>query len=153
MGMDLVSNDGKRMRFLAGHWDDLLRLAEQHGWKPMGTEAFWYVEWGTPADQAAEIARQAELNWDGNYWSNDWQTVTAQDARNLGDALELALPDFPDHDALEHKRETVHTVHFGPIVTIPHGTPVSIFEVFSGPEKQYLRDFIAVCRAGEFYIR
>src|SRR5262249_37537985 len=37
------------------------------------------------------------------YFCNDGNCVTAEDAAALADALERALPDLPEHDALGHK--------------------------------------------------
>jgi hypothetical protein len=74
--------------------------------------------------------------------------VTADGARKLADALERALPDIPRHDALRHKaRETPFGLGFDPDV------PLSPLEFFSGPGgRRHLREFVAFCRGGEFWL-
>lgn len=64
-----------------------------------------------------------------------------QDAANLADALDEALDDLPDHDALTHK--------------VPLGLHdnVNQFEWFSGPHgKQYVKEFVEFCREGGFLV-
>jgi hypothetical protein len=130
--MDL-SGPGGDFAYNNTSWGHLLRLASTYGWEPAGTR---------PPKRCR--------TWDGNYVTNDGQRVTAADARRLADALEKALPDLPDHDALEHKKKRVgQSEEFG----IPWQTPTNPFEWFSGAGKERLRTFIAYCRAGGFTIR
>jgi len=35
-------------------------------------------------------------NWKGGYFTNDWQYVLPDDAKNIAKALELAIIDFPE---------------------------------------------------------
>jgi hypothetical protein len=127
--MDL-SGKGGEMSFNNGTWGHLLKLATMNGWEPAGT-------------------RKRSREWDGNYWTNDGQRVTDDDARNLADALEEALPDVPDHDALEGKKVRIgNTDEYA----IPADVPTTPFEWFSGKAKQRLRDFIVFCRKGGFRI-
>jgi hypothetical protein len=85
----------------------------------------------------------------GAYFENSGYRITAEDARALADALEQALPDVPDHDALEHKTFT-HPAEPG-VRLLNIQTPVNPFEWFSG-KKDLLRDFIDFCRQGSFEI-
>jgi hypothetical protein len=68
MGMDLI---GPRRNFAwnVWAWSTVLRLAQRHGWEPMGTGP--HRKWG--------------------YDSNDGQLVYAKDAKMLADALEAFL--------------------------------------------------------------
>jgi hypothetical protein len=78
--------------------------------------------------------------------------VTPDDANNLADALEQALPDIPGHDAMENKTRKIMTKD-GPMRVIPAGADVNPLESFSGPDqRRYLRKFIKFCRAGGFNI-
>ena len=82
-------------------------------------------------------------------------------------ALERALPDLPDHDALRPKCEEVELPEemiqayrlvgwIGPnqttMVLLPADACVTPFELFSGPWKLELKEFIAFCRQGGFRI-
>jgi hypothetical protein len=84
------------------------------------------------------------------YFVNDGQRVSAEDARNLADALERALPDIPDHDALIHK--TFEHPGSPGMRLLALDTPASPYEWFSGDKKRYVREFIAYCRQGGFEI-
>lgn len=125
MSMDLIGVGGS-CNFNVWSWAHILQLAVAHGWKPTGT-----------VHEAPE--------WGGNYWSNDGQEVTDADAAAIADAIERALPDVPDHDALAHKRNPDGK-------SIPFGTPVNAYELFSGERKKQLREFIEFCRRGGFRI-
>ncbi|MHC4179549.1 MAG: hypothetical protein ACYSWU_18715 [Planctomycetota bacterium] len=117
MAIDLFSEVEGWFRFDVTEWKHVLELAEQHGWKPMGTQA---------SDRGPDFPRPED--WDGGYFTSDYQTVTVHDARNLADALERAIPDLPSH-------------------------PVSPLERFGGQEgPKHVREFINFCRAGEFVI-
>jgi hypothetical protein len=71
--------------------------------------------------------------------------VDERKAGRLADALERALPDIPDHDAVRGRTEWIGDYH------LPT-TDVGPTEWFSGPAKTYYRDFIRHCRAGGFRI-
>jgi hypothetical protein len=117
----------------SGWWSRMLTLAQQYGWQPQGTEPpdpMW--EWdGDPA------------TWEGSYWPAVGQQVSAADAQALGEALERALPDIPDHDAL---RDTGLAPYRGYLdVPIPAGT--TALELLSGEGKRISRQFIEHCRS------
>jgi hypothetical protein len=86
----------------------------------------------------------------GGYFVNDGQRVTAEDVGALADALERALPDIPDHDAMAHKTFE-HPSEPG-VRLVPIDTPTSPYEWFSGDKKGLVRQFIAYCRRGGFEI-
>jgi hypothetical protein len=83
--MDLTGPAG-HMAFNDTSWVHLLRLATLSGWHPADT---------LPPEEADD--------WDGNYCTNDGQRVADEDARNLAEALERALPDVPEEDAMADK--------------------------------------------------
>jgi hypothetical protein len=81
-------------------WNALLDLAKEFGWVPEGTvkdpETQYFLMGGQSADpeKQQEVMRQSKeyaLNWDGDYFTNSWQIVTAEDSNNIADALEKAL--------------------------------------------------------------
>jgi hypothetical protein len=119
-------------------WPKLLRLAEAHGWQPQGTSQ--------PPEDAIHFPGG---RWDpSSYTSNDGQIVSAADARALANALELALPNIPDHDALAKYRRPD-----GGIGIAPTPPPASDADWFSGAEaKAYVTEFIAFCRQGTFRV-
>ena len=133
MGVDLNFKQGY-MSFQRHYWRALLNLAWMHGWKAKGTAA--------PVDFDGE--------WNGDYFSNDGQLVTVDDARNLGHALELSLPDIPRHDAVGHKMTVIKVEGpIGHIEALPDDA--NPLELFSGPEgRQEIEQFIALCRSGDF---
>src|SRR5262249_52232156 len=86
----------------------------------------------------------------GGYFVNDGQRVTAEDARALADALERALPDIPDHDAMPHKTFEHPSEPGVRLVALdPRASP---YEWFSGDKKRLVRQFIDFCRQGGFEI-
>jgi Leu/Phe-tRNA-protein transferase len=68
-----------------GAWSQVLITAYENGWKPMGT--------------LPPVYDQDSPDWSGNYTSSDSQLVIEEDATNLADALERALPDIYDDEA------------------------------------------------------
>jgi len=129
-------------------WGHLYDLAIHGGWEPQGTQHFGYDEVGFPLQ-----GETCSPDWCGTYFSNDGQVVTADDARNLADALECALPDVPDHDALEHKLEKSISPSGVPMIGISPETPINAFEYFSGDGKNLVKEFIKFAReSGGFQI-
>src|SRR5206468_127549 len=74
-------------------WVKLLRLAEHYGWRPSGTTL-----------PNSELAWMPGGRWNGNYTTNDGQTVTTADANALASALEKAVQDIPSDDTIAHYR-------------------------------------------------
>src|SRR5687767_14049286 len=91
-------------------WGQLLRLAQSYGWLPAGT-----------------VLDEPNVGWNGGYQTNDWQRVTADDARNLADSLSRALRDLPADD----KRRSV---------TVPVELPRDFHNLPTNP----VIDFIAL---------
>jgi hypothetical protein len=73
-------------------WGRLLALAFRYGWEPVGTTAPNYERIFQPKTPSEEEAcAPARSSWDGNYITNDFQTVEDDDATAFGAALERAL--------------------------------------------------------------
>lgn len=79
MGFDLTG-DGGYFRCSGAGWADLLQLAVDYGWQPIGT--------GPPRGTLKQ-------DWPGIYHSNEGQLVYARDANQLADALNRFLNDTP----------------------------------------------------------
>ncbi len=123
-------------------WYHILNMAVQYGWEPVGTSAsrFDYCN-DVPIGEG-----ETRSDWDGGYTTNDYQVVEDEDARNMADALERALPDIPDVCAMTDKISNRGT----PYETVDMRIPVNHFEWFSGERKGYLKRFIAFARTGCF---
>jgi hypothetical protein len=159
MGMDLNGAGGVQ-RFSNTSWRKMLELAYEYGWKPAGTEPGQWVDPST-----GELIEQLSPDpdeWDGNYRTNASQWVTDEDAAHIADALEQALDDIPDFDTDEKWVEYEPTdLPTSPVerslveqrlaVSGPNES-LSSLEFFSGEGKQKVRDFVAYCRAGTFFI-
>ena len=103
MGVDLFSlKNNQDIAFNWSAWRFLKKTALDFGWKPLGTvinpEASMIV-W--EEDNLSEIEwhrikkgmERVGETWEGNYDTNDTQTVTDQDAANLLQALTRAIND------------------------------------------------------------
>ncbi len=144
MGMDLNSAKGCTERFGQSTWASMLQLAYLYGWEPLGTEPH---QWIDPETGELDERSQDPDKWDRNYTSNDFQWVTEEDAARIAQALENALEDILDHDVGETR------VEYGPkMVFTGPGVPTGLLEYFSGAGKQRVRDFVAFCRDGAFFL-
>ena len=159
MGMDLYVAGGTE-RFSYGSWRMMLRLAHKYGWKPMGTEP---GQWGNAG--AGESNAQPSSHpdrWDGTYFSNDCQWLTYDDAVRIADALERALDDMPSSDTDEQLMQHVPTESSDEQTVermVEHGCTIYGSHeglrpggFVSSEVKQEIRNFVAFCRAGGFYI-
>src|SRR4051812_15633102 len=119
-------------------WAKLLRLAQAHGWQPMGT-----------SQPPGEEVHFPGGRWDSsNYRTNDGQIVSEADARALADALERALPHIPDDDAMAKYRQADGGIQIAP--TAPTAPDA---DWFSGAQaKTSVGKFIQFCREGSFRI-
>lgn len=86
MSIELIQGEEGYIRFAGDEtttYRELLILARNHGWEPMGTTgARWRQEDGSYSE--------ADPDWDGTYFSNDFQRVNEEDASNLADGLKKA---------------------------------------------------------------
>ena len=71
--------------------------------------------------------------------------VDEESAARLAGALEKALPDIPEHDAVRDRTEWIGDYH----LPTPEVAPT---DWFSGPAKIYYKEFIRHCRAGGFRV-
>jgi hypothetical protein len=181
MGMDLRGAGGE-FHFNIGSWRNVLALAEQYGWKPRGTQSprirrlrtdisddqyMAYVDWFRDAIARGERGEPPLTSdplppdvwnedvmpqWDGGYFSNEYQWVAEHDAAELADALERALAKLVN---LPGGGSTLpHLPRLEERLT-PAGVVVNDddpLDWYSGAGKQRLRSFIAYCRAGGFAI-
>lgn len=125
----------------------VLRLAYIHGWRPRGTRE--PDDWqGVASDGVTPRLWNAR-----NYWSRRGQKVTDEDAAAMSEALETALPDIPDHDAIAHK--VASTIDFPDRPAWRFLNPfrrINPYEYFSGAGKARLTRFIGFCAQGGFTI-
>jgi hypothetical protein len=124
-------------------WRLLLALASAYGWMPAGTQP------PDPEYVDDELSHMA-APWDGRYTPPECQRMTGSDARAIADALEHALPDIPDQDALSEK--VLAPSAAAPLAlwgrpAMP-GVTIMAMEEFSGQNKQHLVPLIAHLREG-----
>lgn len=165
MGYDLVGEGGRYYRFNVRAWPYTFDLAVAFGWKPAGTKPQVLVnaETGEVIDEEADDAPFSldvptklvmdleDKSWDGsNYFSNDGQLVTSEDAAALAAALERALQAYRDAD----------------LPNGGHGTPSLVARLFGRRNSRQdnalrqmneqfasdLKEFIDFCLQGEFAI-
>lgn len=118
-------------------WVKLIRLAEHYGWQPADTTI-----------PESELKWMPNGQWNGNYTTNDGQTVTLADARSLAAALDRAVRDIPSENVIAQYREPS-----GGIQILPNPPNISDLDWFCGPEtKDRIREFVSFCYAGEFQI-
>ncbi len=156
------------MSFNNVSWHHLVTLALNYGWTPLGVlppkkdNGFaWFPDYyrklkyrgASQANSRVAVGSLFPRNGDpilNSYFASDDFRVTAEDAKLMAGALEKALPDVPNGDALAHK--SVELPGFEGSTFVSLDTPVNVFEWWSGENKDYLRKFIAFCREGEFEI-
>jgi hypothetical protein len=121
-------------------------LATVYGWRPTGTVA-------EGVDQSG---------WDRSSVVHEGQSVSAADVATLADALQRALPDIPDHDALRIAISSLAPGQIWPAgieqLVVQNGIvginpSVSPFEYFAGIHKTQVRRFIEYCQRGAFAIK
>jgi hypothetical protein len=150
MGMDLRGAGGD-FRWNYPYWLNLLQLAQEYGWEPAGTlpgpgcneDDEEFAEEDVPDEQRC------------GYDTNDYQRVTAEDAKNLAAALERALPFIPDENKVAPYLEEVRLRGVGVIygVNSEADLMLSNLDWFSGVQmKSEVEKFIRFCRAGSFWI-
>jgi hypothetical protein len=83
MGISFIPMNGKDLLDLSSWiWVDLLDIALENGWEPMGT---------------VEPYGEADIEWDGHYCSSDFQLVLEEDLLAIADALEKAIAGREDN--------------------------------------------------------
>ena len=144
-------------------WPPVLSLATMYGWEPEGTSI------PRLSDEMArehnlskeEVRRHNEMvdDWAGEYYGNDGQIVSAQDAANMANAIEASLDDIPDFEIPipgvgEDGMVSVDNVNYKKHRdALQAGSRAAYAVNYSGAKnKKYLRDFIKFLRLGEFSI-
>jgi hypothetical protein len=115
-------------------WQGVFELATSYGWTPMGTTI----------DDGREAYND---DWAGGYFTNDGQRMLQEDAQNLAEALERALPNLADdNDLAEYVRGKGCLVY-------PDGVGVPITMRFGGRVlREKIQHFIAFLKGGEVLI-
>jgi hypothetical protein len=81
-------------------WFDIISLAEDHGWNPMGpVNDAWTVGL---VGEYPELSLERPDLWNGSYSGNEGSLVVLDDALNLADALERAFHESDPHPSLEY---------------------------------------------------
>jgi hypothetical protein len=157
MGYDLTNSIGKAHQWKVLGWWHLLNLACAYGWSPRGTE---------PSEGSGS-------DWDGNYFTNEGQRVTHDDAVALAGALERLSAD-PNRDVTaaavaermtkivsntaENSSSDARDVLRYPLDFIrdmlaQFGQDSIRVWRFDPKPDHYLRQFVEFCRAGPFTIQ
>ncbi len=138
MSMDFINVDDEKLGFHINNrgWRRVFCLALMYGWEPAGT-----------------IGEGISLN----YFLNDGQLVTRDDALELGRAIERAIPDLKEEDPAcapevlfgdfwedEMCKRTVEALQEG------RKDPAYIF--FTTGWTKRLTELVEFCKAGEFRI-
>ena len=156
MSYELVSHSTILCRtFSRQFWAKALELAQIYGWEPVGTRPPPRIDF-----------YQLNAEWDGRYYTNDGQSVKAEDAYALAAALQRSLNDIPDTDAevdwnaglweddlpewlSPEERAFIEEELQDGLLDVMNIHPL---QYFAGDEKKYLKDFIRFCRLGSFEI-
>lgn len=143
----LTAHSGQTLRVSTLSWNMVLRLAFDHGWKPLGTAE-------PPGYRAFEPDGFTTKQWNpGDYFSGEGQTVAMLDALAIADSLDRAMPDIPDHDAIGHKVLAILDFPFAPpLRVLDRSKRIHPFEYFSGRNKPRLVRFAEFARLGAFTI-
>lgn len=83
MSIELLRGEEGHLRFGGFEttiYRELLLLAHKYGWNPAGTEP--------PLFAGADSIQRPDPDWDGNYVTNDFQSVNQEDAISLAAGLE-----------------------------------------------------------------
>ncbi|MDY0124764.1 MAG: hypothetical protein RBS09_01025 [Anaerolineaceae bacterium] len=138
MSIDFINVADHEVKFNISNrgWRRIFCLARMYGWEPSGTVG------------------DGESS---SYFFNDGQLVRADDAMELGRAIELAIPDLTEEDPacapdvlfgsfweVEMVRRLEEAVHDG------RRDPAHIF--FSTYWTEKLTELVKFCKAGEFRI-
>jgi len=119
-------------------WEHLLSFATRYDWTPQGTE--YHARWDDEDPTEWERGRK---RWEGWYFCNDYQIVTAVDASAMADAVARGLAVLPDQEPSEiTEAEKANQSH--------ENAEIRLFASVRG--KAYLRDFIEFAREGAFKI-
>ncbi len=145
MGYELYNetsfNHEKQILLQLRIWPLILHLAENYGWKPAGTV------WGY-------LDKPENVVWDGNYWSNDFQMVTEDDAANLGEALESAIKDMHYANLTKKTPKLEYEKWYSTIDDAFNDNDYSNEKLFIYLDRYIfaIQNIINMCKEGHFYI-
>lgn len=127
-------------------WVQLLTLAHQRGWQPLGT-----VE---PEHWASVPESRRPTAWtSADYCNGKGQRVHPDDARALAAALRSIVDDLPDHDPLEGQiAHTLNVPGYPALRTLTSDRRVNPYEFFGGPNKPGFLAFIGFAGRGGFSV-
>jgi hypothetical protein len=126
VGFDITDRAGATMHLTGSAWTVVLHLAEENGWQPEGTVA--------PPGVAPE-------SWDGQYDSNDGQSMSARDAAAFASALERAALD-------PNRSRTIHQVADRISAMVREATKSDYQIETSASYWPAIDDLIRLCRRG-----
>ena len=145
MGYDLVGAVS-RFRCNGFGWTKLLNLAVDHGWEPTGTRPRNQPPEADTVDTVSSSIHEALPRYPDrrsrfdSYMYNDWQLVTAEDAKGIADALAKAVKGV---ERLDPERQVVPADF--------------VLDILAGDDfliqnSEYTTEFVAFCREGAFTI-
>ncbi len=141
MSMFFVNVDNQSVEFDINNrgWRRIYNLARMYGWNPRGTQSI-------------------DQEWDPmNYFTNDGQKVTTEDALEFGKAIELAIPDLKQKDP-ENDPEKLFgafweiEMHLRMGKVIMDGIKDPAFIFFNTDWTKKLTELADFCRQGAFLI-
>jgi hypothetical protein len=136
MGYDLTtSNSDFRLNITA--YRQMLTLASNYGWEPMGTIA--------PPPRCEDEIEEVK-NWEGTYFSNNYQKIGSTDAFNLAIALEKAIVDIP----LEPQKDRTIKSYLEDRQGLNY-RDLDPLEFFAG-RQEMIKNFITFCKEGDIWI-
>ncbi len=153
MGMDL-SGKGGYFRCTHSGWGDVLELAQEFSWQPMGTEPnenelrqlrSALRKKGKTPEQVKRAVSRARKTDRGPYHSNDGLTVVARDAKAIAYALGTALSAIEDLFTQRGERTKMKSL-------LDNRVMAMLRSYADADSRTMLREFIAYCEAGRFEI-
>ncbi len=141
MSMFFVNANNQSVHFDINNrgWRRIFSLAQMYGWIPRGTQS-------------------TEQEWDpGNYFTNDGQKVTFEDALELGNAIESAIPDLKQKDP-ENSPERLFgafwelEMYSRTSKAIADGVKDPAYIFFNSDWTEKLTELADFCRQGAFLI-
>ena len=144
MGMDL-EGPGRYFRWTNLGWYDLLELAKEFGWVPIGT--------GPPRGTLKAQWQHGRHPSDLDYYGNGGQRVYARDAAALANALERALAATPKGAARRRRyRDALPQDYVGAMLTGSRQPKRVLVRDLRVEDSRSIRQFIRFCRAGSFRV-
>jgi hypothetical protein len=142
-----VRNLRRQITFNNRTYGMLMKLAFDAGWKPMGCME---PEGWTGVDGEGKAIKFLSMD----YFGGRGQRVRQEDAEAIATALEAAMDDIPQFDALGFKVQSEIRLP-GQEQTIRQlrpGAKVNPFEYFSGRGREAVSAFAEFCREGSYSI-